>query len=30
LDIDFPHTEDGLKEAIRVANLTNMIVEDWK
>lgn len=32
LDVDFPHTEDWLKEAIRVANLTNMIVEDrsWK
>ena len=28
LDIDFPHTEEGLKEAIRVINLTNMIVED--
>ena len=30
LDIEFPHTKDWLKEAIRVANLTNMIVEDWK
>jgi len=30
LDIDFPHTEDWLKEAIKTANLTNMIVEDWK
>ena len=32
LDIDFPHTEEGLKEAIKTANLTNMIVEDrkWK
>ncbi len=30
LDIDFPHTEEWLKEAIRVANLTNKIVEDWK
>lgn len=30
LDIDFPHTEDGLKEAIRTVNLTNMIVEDRK
>ena len=32
LNIDFPHTEKWLKEAIMVANLTNMIVEDreWK
>lgn len=32
LDIDFPHTENWLKEAIRVANLTNLIIEDraWK
>jgi len=30
LDIDFPHTEEWIKEAIRVANLTNKIVEDWK
>ena len=30
LDIDFPHTEEWLKESIRVANLTNKIVEDWK
>jgi len=30
LDIDFPHTEDWLKEAIKTANLTNKIVEDWK
>ena len=32
LNIDFPHTEDWLKEAIKVANLTNMFVEDrwWK
>lgn len=30
LDIDFPHTEEGLKEAIKTANLTNMIIEDWK
>lgn len=32
LDIDFPHTEEWLKEAIKTANLTNMIVEDrkWK
>lgn len=30
LDIDFPHTEEWLKEAIRVANLTNKNVEDWK
>ena len=30
--IDFPKTEEGLKEAIRIANLTNMIREDraWK
>ncbi len=30
LDIDFPHTEDWLKEAIKTANLTNKIVEDRK
>lgn len=30
LDIDFPHTEDWLKEAIRVANLTNMLREKFK
>lgn len=29
LDIAFPKTEKWLKEAIRVANLTNMIREDW-
>ena len=32
LDIKFPHTKEWLKEAIKTANLTNMIVEDrkWK
>lgn len=30
LDIEFPHTKEWLKEAIKTANLTNMIVEDWK
>ena len=30
LDIDFPHTKEWLTEAIKTANLTNMIVEDWK
>ena len=32
LDIDFPKTEEWLKEAIKIANLTNMIREDraWK
>jgi len=30
LDIDFPHNEEWLKEAIKTANLTNKIVEDWK
>ena len=30
LNIDFPNTEEWLKEAIRTANLTNMIVEDRK
>jgi hypothetical protein len=30
LDIDFPHTEEWLKEAIKTANFTNKIVEDWK
>ena len=29
LNIDFPHTENWLKEAIRVANLTNKIRHDW-
>jgi hypothetical protein len=29
LDIDFPKTEEWLKEAISVINLTNMIREDW-
>ena len=30
LDIDFPHNEEWLKEAIRVANFTNMIREKFK
>jgi len=30
LNIEFPKTEDGLREAIRTANLTNKIRQDWK
>jgi hypothetical protein len=29
LNLDFPHNESGLKEAIMVANLTNKIREEF-